>query len=154
MFPGRSSLEAHVTTLLLKSKCSWFSVPIYSRRIYVPCTVSVQIFLESSGAHQLCSQTGPSCLCCFAFSLLLVPSTGSQTLCFGPSPLPRVPQVSKFPESHVSKSAVFLLVLPALEPHRTGTIDSSLLRTKTCWGGLGIRMESTAKGLLVIIDSI
>ena len=146
MFPGLSSLGgSHVTTLPLKSEFLWSSVSVYSSRIYVPCEVSAQIFLESSGRHISCAHTSPPCWHCFAFSLLLDAevSTGSWTLCFGPSFLLRTPN----PESLVSKLAAFLSVLLAVEPHRTGTKASSLLRAKTCGGGLGIRIESTVKGL-------
>lgn len=145
MFPGLSSLGGlHVTALPLKSKFSWSSVSVYSSRIYVPCKVSAQIFLESSGRHISCVHTGPPCWHCFAFSLLLDAevSAGSSTLCFGPSFLLRTPN----PEFLVSRLAAFLSVLLAVEPHRTGTKASSLRRAKTCGGGLGIRTESTVKG--------
>lgn len=52
--------------------------------------------LSRQGRHLGCVHRSPPCWHCFAFSLLpeSVVSTGSWTLCFGPSPLPGTPNQS------------------------------------------------------------
>lgn len=149
MFPGLSSLGggggSYVATLPLKPTCSWVSVSVYSSRIYILCKASVQTALESS-RKALGLRSQESSLLAL---LCLLSAAGVCSLhrlldsVFWTKP----PAWDSKPESFVSKLAAFLCVLQAVECHRTGTKASSLLRAKTRGGGLGTRIESTAKGL-------